>query len=104
MFHITSMISECGKHHSFYICGRNACIKSSRTKASPPPMETMATRNHLSSDISTNLMVATIAEDLTGTIRRINIDKADRSKILGNLLEINKIVEESKSRQVTRFS
>ncbi|KAL1457717.1 hypothetical protein WDU94_007914 [Cyamophila willieti] len=53
----------------------------------------------LSSDISTNLLVASIAEELTNTIKGIDINKTDRNKILTNLLEINSIVEKSKSSQ-----
>lgn len=60
----------------------------------------MVIQNHLSSDISTNLLVASIAEELTNTIKDIDINKSDRNKILDNLLEINKIVEQSKSQQV----
>ncbi|KAI5742996.1 hypothetical protein M8J77_013451 [Diaphorina citri] len=59
----------------------------------------MVIQNHLSSDISTNLLVASIAEELTNTIKDIDINKSDRNKILDNLLEINKIVEQSKSQQ-----
>lgn len=60
----------------------------------------MVLETHLSSDISTDPLVTSIAEELTNIINTINNYRTDWYNILTNLLKIKNIVEESENPQV----